>query len=723
MNTRTACLLVFGLVSVHTTAGHAQYERRRNHLTLDPTKSGPKRGAGFNDSLRIVPIYWNNTNTSCGGNDKPTVTEAQLQNFYGTVSLSSYYGWIQSQYHTPHQLESVDGVTITSNTCDFSSSNIGKILVGQIGNGVPKDPNGGTSAAVYAIHFGPATSPRLPFDNNGHFLCDGAASSACAYNTTAFKNGQVVSWYAIPDASAGPCQMNCAIGAGPLDAVTVSESHELIEALTDPNNGGWENRTQSCNCSPDGICQSCNGPSSSSGQIADLCAGTSVTIQDSVGNSTVVQPMWSNVSNQCRGATVGAPGRTIGGLFADPDAGSSVTLSGLNSGVIRTAISNGTTDHTGSGTFSFLSSFLTDDAAQCPNCWTAFAQDPSSFRSILAGDFDGDGFGDLAITGPSGWLTIPIARSRGFSSWRATNQGIIASPAPPGLDQGFDFTVAASQFHLPPVAGDFNGDGISDLAMVGGAGWNTIPVAFSTGDAQGRWWSTNKADNGFNGYIARSGNARPALLAADFNADGLTDLALLGLRRPSPRSFIVVVFSKGDGTFSAPVEVPTTYDGGSPVSDFNVWSTLPGVKAVAGDFNGDGLGDIALTGGLGWASIPVAYGTNGDINRSFAMSPGKLTAFTIFNETNSDNALFNSFSSQIGTEQLVAGDFDANGTTDLALTGGQNWSSIPIAFSQVGLGRFFVTNVTTSELRSFSEDAAQSGSVAQSVSRFTVDGF
>jgi hypothetical protein len=63
------------------------------------------------------------------------------------------------------------------------------------------------------------------------------------------------------------------------------------------------------------------------------------------------------------------------------------------------------------------------------------------------------------------------------------------------------------------------------------------------------------------------------------------------------------------------------------------------------------------------------------------------------------------------------------GTTDLALTGGQNWSSIPIAFSQVGLGRFFVTNVTTSELHSFSDDAAQSGSVAQALSGFTVDGF
>jgi hypothetical protein len=30
--------------------------------------------------------------------------------------------------------------------------------------------------------------------------------------------------------------------------------------------------------------------------------------------------------------------------------------------------------------------------------------------------------------------------------------------------------------------GDFNGDGKADLALTGGAGWTTIPVAFSRGD-------------------------------------------------------------------------------------------------------------------------------------------------------------------------------------------------------------------------------------------------
>jgi hypothetical protein len=32
------------------------------------------------------------------------------------------------------------------------------------------------------------------------------------------------------------------------------------------------------------------------------------------------------------------------------------------------------------------------------------------------------------------------------------------------------------------VAGDFNGDGFSDIALVGAPGWTRIPVALSLGD-------------------------------------------------------------------------------------------------------------------------------------------------------------------------------------------------------------------------------------------------
>jgi hypothetical protein len=39
--------------------------------------------------------------------------------------------------------------------------------------------------------------------------------------------------------------------------------------------------------------------------------------------------------------------------------------------------------------------------------------------------------------------------------------------------------------------------------------------------------------------------------------------------------------------------------------------TGPGARPVAGDFNADGRMDIALTGGTGWTTIPVASATGG----------------------------------------------------------------------------------------------------------------
>jgi hypothetical protein len=220
-------------------------------------------------------------------------------------------------------------------------------------------------------------------------------------------------------------------------------------------------------------------------------------------------------------------------------------------------------------------------------------------------------------------------------------------------------------------------------------------------------------------------------VAADFNGDGLSDLALFGLQYgspPFPVDFIVVALSNGDGTFGTPIRVPTTYGDGAPaVNDFNVWATQS--MAIAGDFNGDGLGDIALTGGPGWKSIPIAFGNSGSLGKGFIASPGKLTSFVIVNVVNDAGAQFNSFSSQQGTQQLVAGDFNGDGVTDLALTGGTNWPSIPVAFSMSASpsarGWFAVTNVPLSEPHdfSFADDGSTGTVVANSASRFARHGF
>ena len=44
-----------------------------------------------------------------------------------------------------------------------------------------------------------------------------------------------------------------------------------------------------------------------------------------------------------------------------------------------------------------------------------------------------------------------------------------------------------------------------------------------------------------------------------------------------------------------------------PITSFAGWGATTGAKFVSGDFNGDGKSDLALTGGSGWSTQPVAF--------------------------------------------------------------------------------------------------------------------
>ncbi|SNS32827.1 Subtilase family protein [Geodermatophilus pulveris] len=84
-----------------------------------------------------------------------------------------------------------------------------------------------------------------------------------------------------------------------------------------------------------------------------------------------------------------------------------------------------------------------------------------------------------------GWGTIPVAFATGDGGWTITNG------AAPNFIPDW-----AHQPGVRLVAGDFNGNGLTDIALVRQTpGWGTIPVAFATGD--GGWTITNGAAPNF----------------------------------------------------------------------------------------------------------------------------------------------------------------------------------------------------------------------------------
>ncbi len=78
---------------------------------------------------------------------------------------------------------------------------------------------------------------------------------------------------------------------------------------------------------------------------------------------------------------------------------------------------------------------------------------------VVTGDFNGDGKTDLALTGASGWDLVPVAFSTGGGQFNTT---ALSTPS---------FPQWATTPGAIVVTGDFNGDGKTDLALTGAAGW------------------------------------------------------------------------------------------------------------------------------------------------------------------------------------------------------------------------------------------------------------
>jgi hypothetical protein len=167
-----------------------------------------------------------------------------------------------------------------------------------------------------------------------------------------------------------------------------------------------------------------------------------------------------------------------------------------------------------------------------------------------------------------------------------------------------------------PVAGDFNNDGRWDVAVR------------NTGD--GKWYFAFSAGNG--GYAntrtfqwTAGTDYKP--IAGDFNGDGLWDL---GLWSESTGSWMFGIF---DGT--------SNY---TPTPNFNWASTGTDFQPLAGDFNDDGVCDIALR-----------KKSDGTFNFAFYQGPGSYVNSRSFSWAAGAN--YNAF----------VGDFDLDGHTDVGL--------------------------------------------------------
>jgi hypothetical protein len=253
-------------------------------------------------------------------------------------------------------------------------------------------------------------------------------------------------------------------------------------------------------------------------------------------------------------------------------------------------------------------------------------------------DFDGDGYSDVAVGAPL--LARPGPR---FYVFRGTATGLTPlgrvaiddpSPARPGT--------LPSQFAWSLAAGDFTGDGYSDLA-VGTPGYdNNIGRAYLyLGGPTGLATAPSQTLEGPATERSLFGNAVSS--AGDLNADGYNDLAVGAPGGDDGHVF--VYYGSGRGVASAP---SVTLDGPAGLA-----TRLGGALANAGDLDADGDSDLAV------GAPEFTFG----VGRAFVYrgAPGGLV-------TAAPIPLSDDFGGRIGTAVAGLGDVNGDGYPDLAVT-------------------------------------------------------
>jgi hypothetical protein len=325
-------------------------------------------------------------------------------------------------------------------------------------------------------------------------------------------------------------------------------------------------------------------------------------------------------------------------------------------------------------------------------------QDPNGAYAALVGDMNGDGHPDLVIH-QNGEYTVAVAFNRGdatftqpvpFAAEIEVSSITIGPLRKPGLIDivvngrfsGFTSVLLNEgngtfedgilvPMSTPPTqfaAGDFNGDGLTDFAVLTSAG---VSIYQNSGEGYGPFTVTAT-------YALTSPNF---IVTTDFNKDGHPDLAV-----SLAAGGIAILLGQGGGQFAAPVIVPSGAASMIALGDFNEDGKVDIVATSNQIFFGNGDGTFAapqplFSLGSFFTNNPLAWiaPIHANLKRNRYLDLAVITNYSLSYShfwvlVNNGKGSFHFATTKLfevatGSEMAVA-DFNGDGLPDLLFSGG-----------------------------------------------------